>query len=108
MEYRISRVESVSEAAYGKIKDKAVRKGSDTVAIETLYEKSGDEWYLKEGAEEAVKKEIAEALKKARIEGKVIIDELPEGEKRIREVGLFTAEERKEIGEEYFEGIGDE
>ena len=108
VEYRISRVESVSEAVYGKIKNKAVRKGSEMVGIGTLYEKSGDEWYLKEGAEEEDKKEIAKALKKARIEGKVIIDELPEGEKRIREVGLFTAEERKEIGEEYFEGIGDE
>ncbi|UTC55709.1 hypothetical protein E4N69_00925 [Treponema sp. OMZ 906] len=109
IEYRISRVERISEKVYEKIKDKKIQKGSKTIAIGTLYEKSGNEWHLKEGAaEEADKKEIVKALKKARREGKVIIEELPEGEKRIREIGIFTAEERKEVGEEYFEAIGDE
>ena len=109
IEYRISRVERISERVYEKIKDKRIQKGSKTIAIGTLYEKAGNEWHLKEGtAEEADKKEIVKALKEARREGKVIIEEQPEGEKRIREIGIFTAEERKEVGEEYFEAIGDE
>jgi len=108
IEYRISRVERISEKVYEKIKDKTVRKGSEMVGIGTLYEKSGSEWHLKESAAEEDKKEIAKALNGARREGKVIIEELPEGEKRIREIGIFTAEERKEVGEEYFEAIGDE
>ena len=108
IEYRISRVERISEKVYEKIKDKRIQKGSETIAIGTVYEKAGNEWHLKEGTAEEDKKEIVKALKKARREGKVIIEELPEGEKRIREIGIFTAEERKEVGEEYFEAIGDE
>ncbi|QHX42238.1 hypothetical protein GWP43_00845 [Treponema vincentii] len=110
VEYRINRVERISEKVYEKIKDRTIIKGSQTVRIGTLYEKSGNEWHLKEGAAEEDKKEIVKALKEARREGKVIIEEqcAGVGERKIREIGIFTAEERKEIGEEYFEAIGDE
>ncbi|WP_162473322.1 toxin TcdB middle/N-terminal domain-containing protein [Treponema sp. OMZ 838] len=106
IEYRISRVEGLSEAAYEKIKDKTVIKNAQMVAIGTLYEKAGNKRRLKESEGALVIQAIAEALKEARSGIKVIIEQREAGEVRIREVGVFTAEEKEAIGREYFEAIG--
>ena len=106
IEYRISRVESLTDVAYEKIRAKTVRKDSDAVKIGTLYEKSADEWRLKESESADVIRVIANALWEERSEPKVIIAERHVGERQIREIGMFRAEEKDALGSEYFEPAG--
>ena len=102
--YRISRVEGLTEAVYKKIRNKTVIKGAETVTLDSLYEKAGGEWRLKEHESGDVKEAIAKIVKAEREVKRIIIETREKG--TIREIGIFTAEETEAIGKEYFEAVG--
>ncbi|QOW61186.1 toxin TcdB middle/N-terminal domain-containing protein [Treponema pedis] len=105
VEYEISRVESISERVYDKIKDELSFKDGRYIKIKQLYEKGEDGYVLKEGVERESLLGVIEALLKAKEKGKIRISEKKEGEKRKREISIFTKEEAEKIGLEYFEEI---
>ena len=108
LEYKISRVERLSEDVYEIIKESTIFMNGGYVRVKELYEKDGNGYRIKDDVEEESILGIIEALIDVRKEGKIYISENKnvEGAKRVREISVFTEEEVKEIGRDYFEKIG--
>ncbi|WP_253678681.1 hypothetical protein [Treponema sp. OMZ 788] len=106
MDYRLNRIEILSGEVYERIKERLAFKKGKYVKIKELYERYEDGYKIKNDVEEESVLGIIEALIDVRKEGKIYIKEsISSGERRLREICIFTEEEAEKIGKEYFERI---
>ena len=106
LEYRLNRIERLNGDVYEIIKEKVAFKKGKYVKIKELYERYEDGYRIKDDVEEESILGIIEALIDVRKEGKIYIKEsISSGERRLREICIFTEEEAEKIGKDYFEII---
>ena len=108
LEYKISRVERLSEDVYEIIKESTIFMNGGYVRVKELYERYEDGYRIKGNVGKEGIDGIIKVLFIVRKEKKIYISENKnvEGAKRVREISVFTEEEVEEIGRDYFEKIG--